>query len=481
MGINLNGRRFTYQKMKNPLSPKWMQKSLIAFLLICVGVFCQSDESTSSWAKLQISPSELCSMAYGSFRVNIYEHANNHKATTTNANTKKYFYAPIALLDHRSATNFYNNVTKQPEVHFRVEMWNPKVESKVVNYLTKFLSQPIESHQVQVIPFDKVILASTSPSTSFTLKSNWLPYQLDKSLQLTLSCFHQRDCTQLAAAMRTKPQQFNDFKLLFSLSSQTSQTKQTVIHIDNIVSGQMMAQLLQKFNENTKEALLTATDEKKLLTESMTNVLVDTFDDSDVVSQTSESQIYNMLKNLLVSSRTTIKEQSDKMWDSVFWNDDNYRPDKTTKTMNEIYKKLDKEDQKKLINTFQNTDTFEYGAGGGVLGIASFESRFKTELSRHGSTTKEDINKLLQESKNHGEWDGEKFVPKPLALSRVNLAQLRDTQSFQDRKVSVRYSTAVLSTPIHFVQNSDLTTTDEWQELKDEFKGVSLNISVSFN
>ncbi|XP_046654269.1 uncharacterized protein LOC124345538 isoform X2 [Daphnia pulicaria] len=463
--------------MKHSLSPKWMQKSLIAFLLLCVGVFCQSDETTSSWAKLQISPSELCSMPHGSFRINIYEHANNHKATTTNASDKKYFYAPIALLDHQSAASFYNNVTKQPEVRFRVEMWNLKVESKVVNYLTKFLRQPIDPHQVQVIPFDKVILASTTPSTTFSLKSNWLPYQLDESLQLTLSCFHQRDCNQLAAAMRTNPKQFNDFKLLFSLSSQTSQTKQTVIRIDNIVSGQMMAQMLQKFNENTKEALLTATDEKKLLTESMTNVLVDTFDDSDVVSQNSESQIYNMLKNLLVSSRTTIKEQSDKMWDSVFWNDDNYRPDKTTKTMNDIYDKLDKEDQKKLIDTFQNTNTFEFGAGGSVLGIASFHTKFKTEISRHGSTTKEDINKFLQESKNHGEWEGEKFVPKPLALSRVNLAKLRDTQSFQDRKVSVRYSTAVLSTPIHFIQNSDLTATDEWQELKDELKETQNRLS----
>ena len=457
-------------KMRNPLSPKWMIKSLIAFLLLCVGVFCQSDESTSSWAKLQISPSELCSMPHGSFRVNIYEHANNHKATMTNASAKKYFYAPTALLDHQSAASFYNNVTKQPEVRFRIEMWNPKVESKVVNYLTEFLSQPIKSNQVQVIPFDKVILASTSPSTTFSLKSNWLPYQLDKSLQLTLSCFHKRDCNQLAAAMRTKPQQFNDFKLLFSLSSQTSQTKETVIRIDNIVSGQMMAQMLQQFNESTKEALLTSSDEKKLLTESMTNVLVDTFDDSDVVSQNSESQVYKILESLLVSSRTIIKDQSDKMWDSVFWNEDNYRPDKTTKTLNDIYRKLDKEDQKKLINTFQNTNSFEYGAGGSVVGIGSFETRFKTELSRHGSTTNEDINKLFQESKDHGEWDGEKFVPKPLKLSRINLSKLRDTQSLQDREVNVKYSTAVLSMPIHFVENSHLTVTDEWQDLKDELK-----------
>ena len=55
--------------------------------------------------------------------------------------------------------------------------------------------------------------------------------------------------------MRIKPEQFHDFKLLFSLSSQSTQTKQTVIRIDNIVNGHMMTQLLQRFNQSTKEIL----------------------------------------------------------------------------------------------------------------------------------------------------------------------------------------------------------------------------------
>ncbi|XP_046653802.1 uncharacterized protein LOC124344330 isoform X2 [Daphnia pulicaria] len=455
-------------------------KSLIALLLLCVGVNCQSDESSSSsWAKLQISPSELCSMPYGNFRVNIYEHANNNKATTTNAINKKYFYAPIALLNHRSAHSFFNNVTQESEVRFRIEMWNTKVENKVVSYLTKYLNMTIEDNQVQVIPLEKVALVSTKSSTVFSLPTDWLLYQQHQSVKFTLSCFVKKDCDQIAADMRSNPQQFDQFKLLFSLSSQSTQTRQTVIRIDNIVKGQMMTQLMQKFNESTKDALLTASDEKKLLTESTTNVLIDTFDDSDVVSQNSESHVYNMLESLLVSSRTIIRDQSDKMWDSVFWNEDNYRPDKTTKTLNDIYRKLDKEDQKKLINTFQNTNSFEYGAGGSVVGIGSFETRFKTEISRHGSTTKEDINKLFQESKDHGQWDGEKFVPKPLKLSRINLSKLRDTQSLQDRKVNVKYSTAVLSMPIHFVQNSDLTVTDEWQDLKDELKKTQERLSYA--
>jgi hypothetical protein len=44
------------------------------------------------------------------------------------------------------------------------------------------------------------------------------------------------------------------------------------------------------------------------------------------------------------------------MWDSVFWNEDNYRPDKTTKSLNEIIKKLDTETQTKLADMFQKAE-----------------------------------------------------------------------------------------------------------------------------
>ena len=120
-------------------SSKW-KLAQIAILLLVIGI-SRSNEmpSSSSWAKLQISPTELCSMPYGSFRVNIYEHAENHKATTPPARFK-YFYSPIGLLDHNSAITSFNNVRKQPEVHFRIEMWNNKVESQVVQYLT-FIKQ----------------------------------------------------------------------------------------------------------------------------------------------------------------------------------------------------------------------------------------------------------------------------------------------------------------------------------------------------
>jgi hypothetical protein len=58
--------------------------------------------------------------------------------------------------------------------------------------------------------------------------------------------------------MRSNPEQFGHFKLLFDMASQVSQTKDITIRIDNIVSGEMIQNLLQKFDE---QVFLTANDE----------------------------------------------------------------------------------------------------------------------------------------------------------------------------------------------------------------------------
>ncbi len=96
----------------------------------------------------------------------------------------------------------------------------------------------------------------------------------------------------------------------------------------------------------------------------------------------------------------------------------------------------------------------------------------ETDGSSQVEITKEDVEILLQESRNNVQWDGEKFVPKPMQLSRINLAKFRDSQSFQDRNIRVRYTTAELSAPIKFLEHTELTVTDEWNNLKEELKGI---------
>ncbi|EFX70320.1 hypothetical protein DAPPUDRAFT_257277 [Daphnia pulex] len=480
---------------------------------------CQSIDPgvSSSWAKLQISPDALSSMEYGNFLIDIYEHAHNHKATTTSE--KKYFYSPIALLDNKSAISSYNNVTKQPEMRFRIEMWNDKVQYEVVKHLNDIVGHEIKSHTVRVIPLEKVILTSNIPTADYSLSPVWTNYDRSKTLKFSLSCYDQKVCDRLANEMRSNPEQFDHLKILYSLSPQKLQTKITTITIESVNSGQMATSLLQKFRYK-KGIFLPANDEKKMLAEITTNIRMDLFDDNEVGSPDTESQILNILKDLLVTSRTTIKEQCDKMWDSVFWNEENYRPDKTTQILNEIVNKLDKETQKKLVDMFQaavknseimeiltsRNQDMEFEQDNEEMEFASwdeydrnleieekiqhnYDSSSWADVDKISSTIagklandsvssrsinilKEEVKKLLQESRDHVQWDGEKFVPKPMQLSRINLCKLRDSQSFQDRTVRIRYTNAELSVPIKFMEHADMIVTGEWDNLKDELTGI---------
>jgi hypothetical protein len=497
-------------------------KWILTTILLAVCCQCQSFNlgASSSWAKLQqISPYTLSSMEYGNFLIEIYEHADNNLKSSDSQ--KKYFYSPLALLDHSSAVSIYNRFTKQPEMRFRIEMWNDKVQNEVVKYLNKIVGQEIQPDNVRVLPLEKVFLTSKRASTEeYFLSPEWTNYDKGKTLRLSLSCYDQKNCDELANEMRSEPEQFHQLKLLYSLSSQTSQTKQTTIRIDSVTSGQMVSTLLQKFGDKN-EIFLTANDEKKMLTETATNIRMDTFDDYEVGSPDTELLIINNLKDLLGMSKMTIKEQSDKMWDSVFWNEDNYRPDETTKTLNEIVNKLDRETQKILADmfrkvekqssskekkrdeqhrnvnvnekwkfaknnsdeenkNFENKEIIQHNFNSNswadvdrISSIISEKMANESDGSSQVEITKVDVEKLLQESRNHVQWDEEKFVPKPMQLSRINLAKFRDSQSFQDRHVRVRYTTAELSAPIKFLEHThaELTVTDEWNNLKEELKG----------
>ena len=280
-----------------------------------------------------------------------------------------------------------------------------------------------------------MVLANKRPSPVYSVPSNWLPYKLQKSLWFSLTCLRRDDCNQLADNMRAKPQQFGHFCLALE-----SQTTQMVIRIDSVVSGDMVSSLMQRYDPAQQEPLLTANDEKRLLKETMANVIVETFDKSDVLSPNSKSQINNALKELLFSSRLTIKEESNRMWGSVFWNDDNYRPDKTTKTLNSIYQKLDNESRTRMTvrHLFENNAKAGLGAETSFMKLFTARADLKAEYSSQESKLTEDVARLYQERRDDVHWDGEKFAPKPLSLARINLSKLRDRQSLKDRSVRVR-------------------------------------------
>jgi len=348
-------------------------------------------------------------MPYGDGSVAIYEHSNNNKPSFNG--TKRYYYAPIALLNHDSAYSYFNNITKRAEMHFKIAMWDSNVESSIVKFLSEVLThEPIERSQVGIIPFDNIFLSCKG----LPLEKEWMPYlQRNMELEYVLYCSDLTECDSIAWNMNNSPNQFtNLIRMSFSLSAQSTQQKITNIYIDNIMSGELAAKLDQHFNSSTGEALLTADDTKRLLTQSSTKVRIESFDDFEIPSASSDD-ILKLLQDLLVTSTTRIKEESDKMWDSVFWNDDNYRPDKTTKTFNEIYSKLDSETQTMMKNEFNNKDCVEFSTEVKAA-IIKVDASVKVDIEKSGLTEDQYFAKLFQESKNTVEFDGDKFAPKPM-------------------------------------------------------------------
>ena len=426
------------------------------------------DDEDSSWAKLQISPNNIGSMEYGNFLVNIYAHSANERTNLSS----KYYFAPISLLDHGSAQSFYNNVTIRAQMEFRIELWNDDVKTKVVQWIKDNYDEKVNGNFVQVIPFNQIMLASASSTFRrlYQLPS-WTPYGKQKDLRFKVNCANKKNCDELAENMKTNPNQFSDFQLKFRLDSEKSQTKQTIIKLESLLSGRIASQLKQQM-KGKEFAFLNAKDAQELLQESATNILIDTFDDSDIASSDSRLEIYKFLqKNLIEPGKKVIKDASDKLWGSVFWNEDNYRPDLTSKTFNDVYKKLDTTQQKKLIDSFKNTNKVSYDGSAAITGVLKAKGKLDTDLSREGSTTKESLDKFLQESKETTQWDGQRFVPKPLSLSRLNLFKLREVQTLQDQSVRVRYSKAVLSVVVNFNQHSDLESTNQIIVMQGRIEG----------
>ena len=420
-------------------------------------VLPSADTTEGSWGKLKVSPDDIGSVIYGNYRIVVYAHTkNNYETATSNTtpSTNRYFYTPLSLLNHKTAVSLFNNNANEAQkyqVTFDVEMWNDDLQKAVVDWIRRARDKNVNEDLVEIIKFEKVMLSfscTTCFSARYTLPTTWTPYQSLKSITMRIICYSQTECDFLAKEMRERPQMFSELRLLLTVDSQTSKTKETKISVESIRSGKMVLEILRHF-EGKDQGFLTAEEEQRLISESANNIIIDISDDSgdaDVFSEKSKDDILKFVKsNLLDPSRTIIKDIGDKNWESVYCSPDNYRPDVTTKALNTAYNKTSTENKSKLIDQFNNINKFDIEADVKVPLVVSVKGEIDTDFSRSGKNTKEDVNKFLQETKNNVEWNGIKFVPKPMELSKLNLANLRDKQTFKDRRVSVKYHTAILT------------------------------------
>jgi len=430
------------------------------------------ETSSASWAKLEISDHVIGYMDYDSYTVKIYDHASNKNPNIKNEE-KKYYFEPIGQLDHRTAKSAFNNISKKAEMTFNVNMWSDSIRNAVHKFITDDLKLgPVNINLVRVLPMDKVMLFNEIGSSQpFEIEQNWINYKSDKYLKFKYTCQQLNDCNDLALQMKNNPEQFH-FNMRFSLSSQKSQTKTTKINVENILNGEMMNELQQKF-PNKETILLTANGKKQLLKESSENVIIQTIDDSQIPSKNSQSEIYRRLENMIQFSRSTIQKGDEKAWEkNVFWNQDNYRPDQSARIVNEIYNKLDTENQQKLYSSFVNSNKEEHEASGSFLDFLSAGVKVTSDIYKEGFDNKESLETFMNEARDRVEWDGVKFVPKQMELYGIDMSRLKNTQAFKDTDIRISYTASMLTIDVRHDFSLVSKTSSELFDLETKLSGL---------
>jgi len=391
----------------------------------------------SFWSKVQTSSLEIGSMPYDDFGINIYGHINNEKSAN---NQKQYFYAPISQLLHKSASANFNNVTKQPELTFYIQMWSEGLEEQVRKFTEKLVKHPVEKEQVRVLPISKVKLSTKYQSDSYRLKDDWIDYRRNKNLLFTITCPKFDHCSRLSEEMKSNPEQFHDLRLDFTTSPQATTSQEIIIRMETILDGSFVSKLIQRFPE-AKELFLTTEDEQRLLKESKSDIIISSNENLENLDLKSHEKINDLLKNLLIESRGKITfYHSSDVWESLFWNEEDNRPDKIARILNEIYKKLSKTSQDAFVNCVKDDSK----------SVCDLNALLLQDIAKVNNYSKGKLEKLLKDSRGTIILVGNELVPKPIEVSKVNLEKLRDKTSFPaDKKMTVSFSKSILSSSVN--------------------------------
>ena len=106
-----------------------------------------------------------------------------------------------------------------------------------------------------------------------------------------------REYQDVRHGARSIPRDFYHLRLIFNVAARSRIAQ---ISIDSIRQGWLFSKLEQKF-PNSDSVLLTEDDTRQLLHESMAEVMVENFDDTEVPKPSSGARIYDMLEEMLTA------------------------------------------------------------------------------------------------------------------------------------------------------------------------------------
>uniref|UniRef100_A0A914Q3Z1 Uncharacterized protein n=1 Tax=Panagrolaimus davidi TaxID=227884 RepID=A0A914Q3Z1_9BILA len=332
----------------------------------------------------------------------------------------RFFVTPLCVFDTSSVKCIQDKYSSEnPNVFsFYVQLWDADAAG-IVQLALKQKGIEVQPSDIIPLPMQMVRLSlnRNEKTSEITVDDRWRSYQgQPNGILFDLWTRTTNFCTKMVQDAKTDPETFLDrTKLYFEFTMFVGQKAERIINI---------------------------TDENEIIKE-----------------------LLNEIKGeKILSSQLELDE-----WKSVFWNDVFSKPDLQTNYLNEIltydakkdsFKYEEANDQKfigdlenrygrETIKSKKGEAGFIYGLIGGKVGGSTQtgnneNSEFinKTEIENSTYINKDNLQDYLDISKAMVKWSGEKFVPKELALQRIN-TKLMQTESeiFYKRVITTKLAT----------------------------------------
>ncbi|XP_055335736.1 uncharacterized protein LOC129586498 [Paramacrobiotus metropolitanus] len=408
-------------------------------------------KSTTGWSEIEVNPNAFLSAIYKGFRINVYV-----TKQILDVNSTHYFYPPGLFIDPMSAKSYLNTLQNRFEMSFTVLMWDEDYEAFIRNAVSTKLGSEIPKENIRVLPIEQIRIEAPGllPST-YEMVNQWMSYASQPStFEFRFSCINKATCDDLAQQMRENPQYFvYDLQVSYSLIAQRSARRIIQVKAEHVQAGQLYSRLKQDV-PNTDVVYMQADDLTQMTLEIANNVMATEVVDDEFIGQDQSLTITKILESLMqVKPESTASFQA-QMWDSVFWQEENTRPDRVTSTMNEYYNKVDdqmKDTIKETLNQASSTsvdvsvdaDVFWGMVEAGVNTAVDTSDSFASNYER------EQFKSTLREAAGKSQWNGEKIIVKPMTLMRTNTARLNSATTVTSVQVRVTKSAAELTSRIN--------------------------------
>ncbi|XP_055351057.1 uncharacterized protein LOC129597505 [Paramacrobiotus metropolitanus] len=371
------------------------------------------------WSKYEISRTASFSFPYKDFRVLVYERGPVAVGTTE---PSVYYFSPALILNTSSANTSFNWFEQRFVVTFSLIMYNKEYTDHIKTKILQIINVQVKDQNLHVMPIEEMRLISSNPEwdSEIEVDTTWRSYssQSDSS-EFRIFCTNGFKCQRLKEGIEKKGSEFiGDIEVHYALESQRSAARRLTLTAEHIQTGKMFTELEQRY-AGYDEVYLNGEDSKRMQQEIASNVMAAEIADSEYVSGEQSPTLLKFIEQALSLQEVSSAKFTPEMWKSVYWKDENSRPDKITREYQNSFDKQDRETQSRIMDYFKKAEKESWCAktGGGVSEVASGNLKVCSDTSSSSAQRNEMENYLrnINEGRKATEMQGEKFVPKEMS------------------------------------------------------------------